>query len=603
VRDKLWASIPIGSFAMRAYLGLSARALVVVGALLSATAPPARAQADAAAIAALEDRIRVLEDRIDELEDKFVDVKGEGLKVKTPFSVVNESGGPIFQVIGTGGQSTFVFIGGDGAGTGGSKILLEAGTGASPGGRITLTGGGGGPPVFQAGEIGGKATAIVGDKDGSNVLIQTDGSAVEVTASQTDDRAVSMKVDGEAVALKTVSNGNAVMVGDDGRAIGMMLEIGGTFMAELSKWNDRQVPSLRINGTGGTQVAGVGADPANPANGSINVVGGSAEVWMNGEGWVKLLANNQERIKLDATKQSIAMTGGTPETILISAEKQSITVKGKGSQQMVTDGEKGFVVQSGENKVASLGLKSGGGNSGQLFIFSGSGTPVFQATSEGGGAEVIVGDESIPHIKMDTQGGQAQIAAEGGGDNVIALIASQGLASLRADTDGFAVSLGKLDGQVGMTIEQGNKLMGEFSKPNDRNSASLRVYGSGGQIVAGLGAQSGEPDSGLVVANGTGDNSSMMTGEGWLGLKEAGNLKVVASAADKVIALYGEGSEYILTLSPGKSGGGNITTFDTGGTGVFSAGATPDGGTACVVHKGKITCLGIGLPLMGGGSN
>jgi hypothetical protein len=296
------------------------------------------------------------------------------------------------------------------------------------------------------------------------------------------------------------------------------------------------------------------------------------------------------------------MTGGTPETILISAEKQSITVKGKGSQQMITDGEKGFVVQSGENKLASLGLKAGGGNSGQLFIFSGGGTPVFQATSEGGGAEVIIGDESIPHIKMDTQGGQAEITAEGGGDNEISMIASQGLAQLRADTDGFAVSLGKLDGQIGMIIEQGNKLMAEFSKPNDRNAASVRVYAASGKLVAGMGGQSGEPESGLVVVNGP-SGQAMLTGEGWLGLKDNDMLKVVASAADRVIALYGEGSEYILTLSPGQSGGGNITTFDTGGTGVFSAGATADGGTACVVHKGKITCLGIGLPLMGGGSN
>ena len=507
-------------------------------------------------------------------------------------------------MIGTGGQSTFVFIGGDGAGSGGSKILLEAGTGASPGGRLSLMGSSGGNvPIFQAGEVGGKATAIVGDKAGPHVLLESDGTDVQVTAFESEDSQVGMKIDGEAVALKVKSKGNAVLIGDDGRAIGMMLEIGGSFLAELSKWNDRQVPALRILSTGGAQIAGVGADPANPSNGSINVVGGNAEVWMNGEGWVKFFANKEERIKIDANKKSIEMTGTTPETILISAEKQSIAVKGKGSQKMVIEGEKGFIVQSGDNKVASLGLKAGGGNSGQLFVFSGSGTPVFQATAEGSGAEVIVGDESIPHIKMDTQGGQAEITAEGGGDNEISLIASQGLAQLRADTAGFAVSLGKLDGQVGMIIEQGNKLMAEFSKPNDRNSASVRVYGGGGQIVAGMGGQSGDPDTGLIVANGPGDGQAMLTGVGWMGLKDAGKLKVVASAPDNVVALYGQGDQYILTLAPGTNGGGNITTYSTGGEGVFSAGATPDGGTACVIHKGKITCLGIGLPLMGGGSN
>lgn len=567
---------------MRSILGPFVRVLSILAGLIFALPPAVLAQSDAVALAALQERVTELENSLNELERKLVNIEQEGLQVKTPFSVVNEAGQPIFQVIGTGGQSTFVFIGGDGAGTGGSKILLEAGTGASPGGRITLTGGAGGAPVFQAGEVGGKATAIVGDKAGAHVQMETDGTSVTV---------------------KTTNNANTVTMGEEGGVVGVVLDIGGTVMAELSKWNDRQVPSLRINGTGGTQVAGVGADPANPANGSINVMGGSAEVWMNGEGWLKLLSNNQERIKLDATKQSIAMTGGTPDTILISAEKQSITVKGNGSQQMVVDGSKGFEVQSGDNTLASLGLKAGGGNSGQLFVFTGNGTPVFQASSEGGGAEVIVGDESIPHIKMDTQGGQAQIAAEGGGDNVISMIASQGLAHLRADTSGFAVSLGKLDNQVGVIIEQGNKLMAEFSKPNDRNSASVRVYGSAGQIVAGMGGQSADPDTGLIVANGPGDGQAMLTGVGWMGLKDAGNLKVIASAPDKVISLYGEGSEYIVTLSPGGDGGGNITTYNPAGEGIFSAGSTAEGGTACVIRKEKITCLGIGLPLMGGGSN
>ena len=39
---------------------------------------------------------------------------------------------------------------------------------------------GGNVPVFQAGEVGGKATAIVGDKSGPHVLLESDGSGVQV---------------------------------------------------------------------------------------------------------------------------------------------------------------------------------------------------------------------------------------------------------------------------------------------------------------------------------------------------------------------------------------------------------------------------------------
>jgi len=590
---------------MRARFGLSVRALPVVGALLLAALPPAHAQADAAAIAALEERVTELENTINELERKLVDIEQEGLKVKAPFNVVNESGQPIFQVISTGGQSTFVFIGGDGAGSGGSKILLEAGTGASPGGRISLMGASGGNiPVFQAGEVGGKATAIIGDKAAAHILLQSDSSMVEMTATQGEGRQVSTKIDGENAMVKAESNGNAAMLGDQGGTIGMVLELGGNPAGELSKWPDRQFASVRIYGSGGGIVSGLGTDINNPSQGLLTVFsnGDSNGVILNGEGTVKVLREGSEKIKLDAIKQTITMNSTVPEAIEMNGEKQSITVKGSGNHKMVVDGAKGFSVQSSDKKLATLGLKSGGGDNGQLLIFSASGSPVFQVTAQGNNGEVIVGDQNTPHIKMSTENGQAEVTAEGGGDNVISMIAAQGLAHLRADTSGYAVSLGKLDGQIGMIIEQGNKLMAEFSKPNDRNSASVRVYGGGGNIVAGMGGQSGDPETGLVVVNGPSDAQAMMTGVGWMGLKTGGNLKVVASAPDEVIALYGDGAQYIVTIAPGTNGGGNITTYDPGGTGVFSAGATPDGGTACVIHKGKIHCLGIGLPLMGGGN-
>lgn len=47
-------------------------------------------------------------------------------------------------------------------------------------------------------------------------------------------------------------------------------------------------------------------------------------------------------------------------------------------------------------------------------------------------------------------------------------------------------------------------------------------------------------------------------------------------------------------------GGGNVTATDPAGKGVFSAGYDGSQGAACIGHKGKLHCLGIGLPLSGG---
>ena len=50
--------------------------------------------------------------------------------------------------------------------------------------------------------------------------------------------------------------------------------------------------------------------------------------------------------------------------------------------------------------------------------------------------------------------------------------------------------------------------------------------------------------------------------------------------------------------------GGNVSTYGPGGEQVFSAGSVGGGGgDACVWRKSelKLTCLGIGLPLGGGG--
>ena len=80
---------------------------------------------------------------------------------------------------------------------------------------------------------------------------------------------------------------------------------------------------------------------------------------------------------------------------------------------------------------------------------------------------------------------------------------------------------------------------------------------------------------------------------------------------DELAHRYADGShdpsvdEVAAALRKSKSTeGGNVSTYGPGGEQVFSAGSVGGGGgDACVWRKSelKLTCLGIGLPLGGGG--
>ena len=66
-----------------------------------------------------------------------------------------------------------------------------------------------------------------------------------------------------------------------------------------------------------------------------------------------------------------------------------------------------------------------------------------------------------------------------------------------------------------------------------------------------------------------------------------------------LVAVF-NGSTPIAFLSQSShAGGGNVTTADPGGNGVFSAGYDGTAGAACVTRKSGLNCLGIGLPLGG----
>jgi hypothetical protein len=87
--------------------------------------------------------------------------------------------------------------------------------------------------------------------------------------------------------------------------------------------------------------------------------------------------------------------------------------------------------------------------------------------------------------------------------------------------------------------------------------------------------------------------------------KDGQAIAQLSAGANPSISLFNSSGTSVASLSYSSSkSGGNVTTRDNGGNGVFSAGSASDGGgEACVIRDGgKGYCLGIGLPLMGGGN-
>jgi hypothetical protein len=66
-----------------------------------------------------------------------------------------------------------------------------------------------------------------------------------------------------------------------------------------------------------------------------------------------------------------------------------------------------------------------------------------------------------------------------------------------------------------------------------------------------------------------------------------------------IVAVFHANNPVAFLTESTHAGGGNVTTTNPAGEGVFSAGYDGDEGSACVDHKRALHCLGIGLPLSG----
>jgi len=593
----------------------------------------------------LEGRIAALESRVAALEAKGGE--GEAKKatlVKAPFVVIDGAGRPILRV-DAGSEPSLVLSGGTSTATlsaGANPALRlqgEAGTAsmsADPGDGISLSAGSG--ALFQARSPGGEGMRVkVASGEHSVDLLATAGEAsVDVTAAGKSLEATIeggrsgfvASSNGQSVAeFSDVGSGYRVLIGtqsgaalqagfhkdgklafglyNNGSAIAriemgssgsdgvLKLFEGGQEAALLGKLSGSSL-GLRVLKEGNDIFAGF-SSTSEPdlwlAKASIPVVSlGVAESGDAGE--VELFRGSERKISVSAAAApGLRVFGGAGQEAGLAA-------------YLGEDGIAGLALHSGDNLVASLGASKDDPDGAQLILFQ-SGQPAVIAGPglDGGAKGVQIFDKgdtpTIELVKTPNTGTGLFVTADGPGIFTGVNYKSKPEMSLVNGDNTIAVlkELDELSGWGSLIIHGSNKPRIALQGSGAGNP-SLKILDEEGKTVFGGGVAS-DGQSVFQLDGTETPGIRMWAGQGTgVNVYAHGDLVATLNSVDVpgkgLIAVY-DGGNSVARLGTGSHGGGNVTTTDPAGDGVFSAGYTPDGpGTACVAHKG-IKCLGIGL--------
>jgi hypothetical protein len=282
---------------------------------------------------------------------------------------------------------------------------------------------------------------------------------------------------------------------------------------------------------------------------------------------------------------TIVGTGGQPVATIADAGGGMLTIFDSGGQDSVLlDGKEQAVTVASDAGKATLGSHHGIWG---LFLGDASGQPSasLENFSDGSASLRISDSQGVESILLD------------GSKQAMTVASDKGKATLGTHHSDWGLFLG--DG--------GGKPTADLSQPSGRGMA-LRIFAGGPSPVAAIGAskeggavrvfsQSGGP---AAVLDAMGD------GTGLVQVYKSGEPTAALVGHEPSISIYNSSGISVASLSLSSSGsGGNMTTRDASGKGVFSAGAASDGGgEACVTRvtgAGKVRneCVGIGLPSMG----
>jgi hypothetical protein len=251
-----------------------------------------------------------------------------------------------------------------------------------------------------------------------------------------------------------------------------------------------------------------------------------------------------------------------------------------GGQLEVKDGLGRTVVYIGASgQTGEVTVRDGRGGQGRASLFVG---------QKGGSGVIDLADVTgQPILRAGAQG-------EGGLPKVEVLYNAQVRARMEARADLGVITAFSGDGKPAASV--GGKFSGE-------GPAGVRVYNGGGQPIVGMSADPKNPSAGFLgVADATGKVriSLLTSSEGDAavnvggGASNAVSLGVVENRGQLVI--FNPAGSPVVHATTNPAGQGEVLIKSAGGVNAFMRDEGADG-ASCVVRKGKIHCLGIGLPL------
>lgn len=348
---------------------------------------------------------------------------------------------------------------------------------------------------------------------------------------------------------------------DGGGGMIMVTETGPMMTSTGGQVNGVQIIGTQEKSTlqvvrGGKQVASIGAEQGD--KGGVES-GGSVQVFGANEKPIVTLSKGKNGGELNVydAKNKKAATLGTE-----------------------TSGGSLKMYGSGDKPTATLGTESDGGT---LKVFASGDKPkgTFSAESDGGSLKIFGSSEKPKaSLGVESDGGKLDIFGT----------SEKAVATLRSDSGFGKLSIGNSEGtSVAEIVSDATGGIVRVMKSGDPTT-----YTSINAIDKGNGLKIRKAGADMAFVGASSDGGTVET------YNAAGDLVSALSTIDGkgLIAVFsGKHAIAFLTESDKHPGGGNITVTDPGGSGIFSAGFTGEGGDVCIDRKSSLKCLGIGLPL------
>ena len=626
-------------FAWRALAPLCLFLLAVPPAFAQTALEDADITAMGGQIAELQAKIADLEAKLENLKVKSLEVEGvmvaretsEGAEVS-----VGSGENQILMTVGAGGELS---IGKDG----GQQIALSVGEdqidlllGAPEGAGIhILQKDSGGEVAIKSDE--GKVARMSLTDDGGEVILQDGGHTITLSLRSGGSELTLLK-DGKTISLKETGDGGSLAFGPSGGASVTLVAAGDGGSLTIGKSGGKNA-KLSQEGGSPTLSLGTGSNPEV----KLTNVGSGGELSFGGQSTKAKLSSNESGGTLELGDPAAARVRlGTPDgdpivevgnaenrTVLhAGAESTGLEVKSAPGVAQVGNFESkwGLALSNGGNPQILVGQEGAthntvniyeGGNEpkvtlragtdgGDLFIGEGLGNAPVVLSTEAGDAKLYLGTESGKHIELKHEGSDDSVSLIGT-SNVIRMVSEGSDIGVKVESSFGHLDTGVFNGQWGYNLEdsQGQLIAGLGHTAG--KAMALRLYDDGALIAA---VGSAPDNTGGTVRTYNGGNATAVMGSDQGGgvvaaFKDGQAIAQLSAGANPSISLFTSSGTAVASLSYSSSkSGGNVTTRDNGGKGVFSAGAASDGGgEACVIRDGdKGYCLGIGLPLMGGGN-